>query len=350
MAGLRHKWLLPIFCFLFITGACGNVVAEEYALPVQGDNIKPVDYSDSRNWLSLPDGKDTAVDVFFIYPTAWERDKGAYPIADIDHAGMRQGAVLDLKTRASVFRTIGNIYAPYYRQLDAPYSLERTEKGDDAMKYFLGVPLTDIRAAFEYYIAHYNKGRPFILLGHSQGAIMIHGLLGDYMKKHRSVYSRMIAAYAIGYPLTQDGYDKHPHLKPAMGEADTGVIISYNTEAPNVEGKSPFVKPGAVTINPVSWTRTTEIVPKSKSRGSIIVRDDGTFTVAKQLADATINPERGTIICTTVDTEKFSSDPSWRAYFPRGVFHTNDIPLYYFDLRHNAEVRVKAYFDALKQN
>ena len=36
---------------------------------------------------------------------------------------------------------------------------------------FLGeIPKADVFAAFDYYIKHYNNGRPFILAGHSQGS------------------------------------------------------------------------------------------------------------------------------------------------------------------------------------
>ena len=58
------------------------------------------------------------------------------------------------------------------------------------------------------------------------------------MKDHPEVYSRMIAAYVIGNPVTQASLDNNPHLKFATGPDDTGVIISYNTEAPNVMEKT----------------------------------------------------------------------------------------------------------------
>jgi hypothetical protein len=61
------------------------------------------------------------------------------------------------------------------------------------------------------------------------------------------------------------------------------------------------------------------------------------------MTDARYELSRGTIICTTVDREAFSSGPASRACFPVGVLHENDIPLYYFDLRHNAMERTRAF-------
>jgi hypothetical protein len=72
------------------------------------------------------------------------------------------------------------------------------------------------------------------------------------MKEHPEVYERMIAAYVIGYSITEDYLTQNPHLKFATGPDDIGVIISYNTEAPDVAaGVNPVVWPGALVINPI---------------------------------------------------------------------------------------------------
>ena len=99
----------------------------------------------------------------------------------------------------------------------------------------------DAFAAFDYYIKNYNNGRPFILASHSQGSNVMIFLLAEYMKEHPEVYKKMIAAYVIGYSVTDDYLAKNPHLKFAEGADDTGVIISYNTEAPSIPGKNPVV-------------------------------------------------------------------------------------------------------------
>ncbi len=77
-------------------------------------------------------------------------------------------------------------------------------------------------------------------------------LLAKYIKENPEVYSRMIAAYVIGYSITPDYLAKNPHLKFATGPDDTGVIISYNTEAPTIEGTNGVVLPKAKVINPIN--------------------------------------------------------------------------------------------------
>jgi hypothetical protein len=339
----------------FLLWRSGSNVSDESSTPSEllrypklGDAITPIDYSNNDYWLTRPDlagqshsAAKNDVDVFFVYPTSWRAEAGEYPIAEINNAEMRHWAEYYLTTRGSAFETAGTIYAPYYRQLDAAFGLSQASDMD-RIEYFAGVPYTDIKASFEYYLENFNNGRPFILAGHSQGSAMCLLLLTDYLKDHPDVYKRMIAAYVIGIPMVQSIYDQYPHLRAAQSANDTGVIISYNTQAPVVDGVNPLSSPESVLINPISWRTDTDEIPASESKGSIIVSDDSTFVDAPQLADARIDPTRGVIIC-DVDREQFSSAAASRAYFPLGMFHENDIPLFYYDLRANAELRVQEY-------
>ena len=143
--------------------------------------------------------------------------------------------------QATAFETFANIYAPYYRQVDARYSLSQPLAEQD--KIIGGIPYSDARAAFDYYIKNCNGNRPFILAGHSQGSNVLIYLLSDYMKENPKVYARMIAAYIIGYSVTDSYLARNPHLKFAAGPDDTGVIISYNTEGPVASMASPVVLP-----------------------------------------------------------------------------------------------------------
>jgi hypothetical protein len=130
------KVFFVAICFLlllsFNLNAASNKTEKEssslgdsFYIPVGGDNIIPTDYSDVNNWLALPKKEELKqkVDVFFIYPTAW-RANGGYPICDINNKEMKAGANYYLKFRASAFETSGNIFAPYYRQLDASFVIK----------------------------------------------------------------------------------------------------------------------------------------------------------------------------------------------------------------------------------
>jgi hypothetical protein len=302
------------------------------------------DYSKAEHWLSLPALGDKEVDVFYLYPTAWQKVAGDSNICKIDNPSMLKLSSLALKRQATAFETVGNIYAPYYRQVDINYRMSLSL--DEGEKVVAGIPTKDAIAAFDYYIKHYNNGRPFILAGHSQGSNVLNYLLSIYMKENPQVYARMIAAYVIGYSVTNGYLLKNPHLKFADGPDDTGVIISFNTESPDVvTGTNVVLTPGGIAINPITWTRDETLATADKNLGSILLNSDGTVaagipTPVMNFADARVDKAKGVVICSTVDVNKWAPG---NAVFVKGVFHSFDYPFYYYNLRANAANRTKKF-------
>ena len=311
----------------------------QFTVAVYGSPVPATDYTDPAHWLSLPVSTDKAVDVFYLYPTVFQKTAKNDPnICDIDNPGMLQNSKLAFSFQASAFEPVGNLYAPYYRQADAAYTL--TLPLAEQAKVVGGIPATDGLAAFDYYIRNFNQGRPFILAGHSQGSNVLLYLLSDYLKAHPEVRQRMIAAYVIGYSITPEYLAKNPHLKFAQGASDTGVIVSYNTEAPKVAGKNPVVLPGAMAINPISWTRSEKRAPAAESLGSIDRDETGKMITLPHYADAQVSLARGVLICSTVDVNKLSPG---NKVFPKGVYHHYDYLFYYYNLRENAANRTAQY-------
>lgn len=300
-----------------------------------------IDYSKSERWLALPTSTDKEVDIFYLYPTAWQKsDKDDSNICEIDNTSMLKGSKVAYDRQATTFEPVGNIYAPYYRQVDAEYCLSLPLEEQE--KLVRGIPKEDVFAAFDYYINHYNNGRPFIIAGHSQGSNIAVYLLSEYMKENPKVYDRMIAAYVIGYSVTDKYLSENPHLKFAEGPDDTGVIISYNTEAPSVEGSNPVVLPGAKVINPISWTTEETLATAEEGLGSTLPNEEFKSVPVGKYADARIDKTKGVLICSTADVEKLSPG---NELFPKGVYHRFDYPFYYFNIRENAANRAKIYLD-----
>ncbi|MFH0801598.1 MAG: DUF3089 domain-containing protein [bacterium] len=320
----------------FTLAACGHVSANSAP--------RVTDYSLAAHWLSLPAAVKN-IDVFYLYPTSYQKINPTDPnICEIDNASMLKGSIAAFGRQATAFETVGNIFAPYYRQADAAYTLSLPQEQRDIVVG--GIPTLDAVAAFDYYIKHYNNGRSFILAGHSQGSNVLLFLLSGYMKENPSVYARMIAAYVIGYSVTDDYLAECPHLKFAEGPDDTGVIISYNTESPDVvKGGNPVVLDGALVINPITWTREETLAPVSEGLGSFMPDASGVFTKVPQYADAQIDKTKGVLVCSTADVNKYSPGPTPQhpIAFPRGVFHTFDYPFYYFNLRANAQNRADKF-------
>ncbi|MDO4289397.1 MAG: DUF3089 domain-containing protein [Eubacterium sp.] len=306
----------------------------------------PTDYTRDENWMYRPENPELPADVFYLYPTAYYKTPQGPMVCDASHQGMRLRAREHVDYKGSAFLTAGNYFVPYYRQaaLECLLNLDITE--NEAA--FAQGPVTDCLGAFHHYITHLNQGRPFILAGHSQGSLMMQCILSEYFKKHPEVQQRMIAAYCIGFAVTRDFMKKNPHLKFAQGRQDLGSIISYNTEAPGYTGPNITLAPEALVINPISWRRDETLAPAAQSLGSRIVLRDarGCVTAVEDrphFADAQLDLKRGVVVCSTVPAADFRVIGQ-EAAFPQGVMHTADYPLYYYDLRKNAEERAAAWF------
>jgi hypothetical protein len=298
------------------------------------------DYSQSAHWLSLP-APVKAIDVFYLYPTAWtSTDPNNPQVCAIDEPSMLTQAPAAFARQATAFETVGNIYAPYYRQ--------DNNSSTDRLNVIAGIPTLDAVAAFDYYIKHYNNGRPFILVGHSQGATVLSNLLSGYMKDHPEVNKNMVAAYVIGHPVTQAYLDNNKHLKFATGPDDTGVIISYNTQAPVIGGINPVLY-GMVgrVINPINWKTDETLATTAEGQGSFMPVPPNfvSWQQEPQYADARIDKTSGVLICSTADASLWSPGPSAKnpGAFPSGVYHSFDIPFYYYNLRTNAQNRVNKF-------
>lgn len=317
-------------CLLFLFNGCSKEETPQYTSTV-------TDYSQSARWLSLPATVYKA-DVFYLYPTtSWTTNNSVSMICAIDDSLMMAGASQAFARQATAFDTAANVYAPFYRQDNS--------SPDNRLEVIAGIPTSDATAAFDYYIRNFNKGRPFILAGHSQGANIVCNLLSGYLKANPKVYARMVAAYVIGGPVTKQFLAENPHLKFATGPDDTGVIISYNTEAPTVDGVNPVVY-GMVglVINPISWSRSETLADTTQGLGSLLPDKQGNWVKVPQYADARVDTIKGVLICASADKAKIAIIDSLSG-FPAGVYHSFDYPFYYYNLRQNAANRIQRFLE-----
>ena len=177
--------------------------------------------------------------------------------------------------------------------------------------------MEDVRAAFDYYLDNYNEGRPFVLAGFSQGGKAVVELV-----KHApaEVLGRMVAAYAIGYRISDEEVEQYPQLHPATDSTGTGTIISYNSVA-SPEAACAVLSPSDFCINPVNWT--TDAVPAA-------LNDSVTVTVD------TLNH---LLIVDGLDPEAYFL-PSLAPMFPLGNYHLQELTLYQELLRRNTALRI----------
>lgn len=305
---------------------------------------KGSDYQNASNWLSVPEKLVHNADVIYFYPTCYSPQSADDPsVCEIDNVGMREGAQIKLLDQASVFETCADIYAPYYRQVDANTLAGLTQ--EEMIATESGAPKADVFAALDYYFENQNKGRPYFLAGHSQGSMMLYLILDEYMEQHPDRYQNMIAAYMIGNAPTKTWLKENPHVKMAQGATDVGVVVSWNTEGPDNIGKYNMVVPeGAVCINPLNWATDATPADVAENKGSLVQDETGKYMVVEGLANATVDPERGSVICDNVDPAKYAAPAQMESLFGPESYHGWDYKFYYMNMRENAEQRLDHFF------
>jgi len=217
--------------------------------------IRP-DYADARLWLCRPDLRDNrchvnldttiiaadgtttiesyrpaaspGIDCFFVYPTVsndptWQSDFSP------DEAEWD-----DIRLQFARFGEVCRQFAPLYRQ----GTLRRLRVaaggpapiGDQPAPDFGGY--TDVRAAWDWYMAHENQGRGVVLIGHSQGGAMIARLIKDAVDG-KPAQAQLVSALILGAPvMVPPGADvggTFAHIPLCRVQTQTGCVITYAT-------------------------------------------------------------------------------------------------------------------------
>lgn len=153
--------------------------------------------------VTAPDGSTTVenppfarkpkVDCFYVYPTV-----SGQPGTNADKS-IDPEQIAIARYQAARFSNSCRVYAPIYRQLTlAAITTSSPEGQADAIR----LAYSDVRAAWRDYLAHHNHGRPFVLIGHSQGTGMLTGLLRKQIEPRRKVVDRMVSALLLGGNVT----------------------------------------------------------------------------------------------------------------------------------------------------
>lgn len=318
----RYAALLLALAFIFALAGCGAEAGP--------------DYSGAENWAYLETDKTAAADVFFICPTVYGGGEGDenMPLSDGEARESFLGAT---NMEKGIYDAESRFFAPYYRQAGlSVYELPAEER-----EPYLALAYEDVRAAFDYYLEHYNEGRPIIVAGFSQGADMCLRLLKDRFADEE-VNRLLVACYAIGWSITEEEIAEYPHLRFATGEDDTGVIISFNSEAESVTD-SILIPEGTRTlaINPLNWRTDSTPAGKETNLGACFTNYSGDIvSEIPQLTGAYIDPVRGALKVTDVTPEEY---PPGLSIFPEGVYHLYDYQFFYRNLQQNVAVRLDAY-------
>jgi hypothetical protein len=306
------------------------------------------DYALARSWASrpAPDPSDPrAVDVFYVHPTtfhgaAWNQDVADTAVNEAMDASV-------LRTQASAFAACCRIFAPRYRQ--ASSAAFYAKSGDGERAYDLAY--TDVLRAFQTYLREDNHGRPFILAGHSQGALQVLRLLEERLDG-RPERKQLVAAYVVGIGVSRGVFGKLLKTIPACDHPlQTGCVITWNTYAAGQDptafiaaSQTPYTRqfgddPGKalVCINPLTFDTAAPAAGPDRHLGAVLLKPGSRFPAP---VDHAISAEcRDGVLSVSAPTGAVALSP-----LPGGSLHMQDVELFWGNIQADALARGQAFF------
>lgn len=342
---LRRKSSVVLFLLFGLLSSCLKLIKPSHPIRKETPPAAP-DYCLATNWAALPTRADSAdtvpygsglrdqqaqasADVFFVHPTTYfSRKTWNAALDDKSVNNFTDRAVI--RKQASVFNAAGRVYAPRYRQatLYSFFESKRKHNGDKA----LDLAYADVKAAFQYYLAHYHQDRPIILASHSQGTVLATRLLREFFDQNPLLRRRLVAAYLIGYKVPAATYQV---LKPCADSTQTGCYVSWNS----MNWRKPFPRfEGGVAVNPLTWTTDTTYAPAALNLGSVPQSFD---RIDRGMVDAKVH--NGLVWLHDPESSGYTRVRIFGHHQLHYSFHLVDYGLYYLNLRRNAQARARAW-------
>lgn len=369
MLARRFLWIITVLIILVIAAAFayrlfGDRLLRAALVPGIGFDAAAAgpapDYANAKSWIARPDlPKDAArwtpdgfqaattpgVAVFYALPTALiDRGRWNAPIGD---AEVDKRSEMFLRMQASVFNGIGGVWAPRYRQATSGAFMTAKPEAGRAMD----LAYADVLAAFDAFLASQPAGRPIILAGHSQGSMHLLRILKERVAG-TPLAARIVAVYIGGWPVSVTA-DLPALGLPACSSPDqTGCLLSWQSFARPADYKpvreafdsylnggkglagTPRKGTALVCSNPLAGMTGPAAVPAAANLGSLVSNADftGGSLVAKGIGAQ----------CLAEGIVDIGEPPSGFEAFilPGNNFHIYDYPLFWANLRADAERRV----------
>jgi len=221
------------------------VISSAQDKPVPAKN----DYSKAETWLCRPGRHDACdvdltttvisasgkltrepwtanpkapIDCFYVYPTV---SLDPTPNSDMI-AGDEELNVV--RVQAARFGSQCRVYAPLYRQVTLSalraFLAGRTAAVDRNLGY------NDVVDAWNYYLQHDNQGRGVVLIGHSQGSMVLTELIKkeiDGKPIQKQLISALLLGTSLPVPRDKDVGGAFQQVPLCRNSKQTGCVITY---------------------------------------------------------------------------------------------------------------------------
>lgn len=323
------------------------------------------DYAEDDSWLRrpgsglpeaewrppLPDGtpspppilRGRAAATFYVHPTTYlATDRWNAPLQPGGQA--EANLRLFLKSQASAFNHVSDIWAPRYRQAAYGAFLLDSESARKA----LDLAYRDVRAAFDRFLAEVPKGSPIILAGHSQGSLHLTRLLAE---RREALRGRLVSAYVAGWPVGAEADLPAMAIGPCRRPDESGCLLSWQS----------FGEPANTKLVTDAWAGTAGLTGEERARSDMICVNPltgtlngsapptanlGTLVPDSAMQQAALQPGAVGAACDEGFLKLSGEIPSLGPFvLPGNNYHVYDYALFWANIRADAERRLKAWLE-----
>ncbi|MGH6780830.1 MAG: DUF3089 domain-containing protein [Sphingomonadaceae bacterium] len=316
------------------------------------------DYTKPAAWLARPDLPDDPsrfvapgfsraerpeVAVFYVPPTSYIKSDRWN--ASLDDADANDRLRLFASSQASAFNGMGAIWAPRYRQATLGAFMTADANAAAAIDF----AYQDVARAFDAFLAQIPQSRPILLAGHSQGSLHLMRLMAKKVAG-KPVANRIVAAYVVGWPVSETADLPAMGLPACTGPNQAGCVLSWQSFAEPADphlitqvyeattGLTGAPRKGTpmLCINPLTGAPATAALPGA-NRGALV--PDARMQHAELKTG---------LVPARCDASGFlligAAPKGYGGYvLPGGNFHVFDYALFWANIRADAEARAKAF-------
>jgi len=251
---LRRLLVVSMLGAFLLVIAIGLAGAQNQATPTVAQTKN--DYSKSDTWLCRPGNHDACdidltttvisangkltketwaadpkapIDCFYVYPTVSNDQSGnSDMVANTEELNV-------IKAQAARFGSQCRVFAPLYRQVTL--GALRAILAGRVMPVDRNLAYNDVLDAWNYYLQNDNKGRGVVLIGHSQGSMVLTQLIKNEIDG-KPVQGRIISALLLGtnlpVPKGKDVGGAFQNLPLCRSNKQTGCVVTYASFRSNV--------------------------------------------------------------------------------------------------------------------
>ncbi len=168
--------------------------------------------------------KHPRIDCFYIYPTVSD-DKSDNSDLSIDpeerSIALYQAARYSQECR---------VFAPMYRQVTITRLLQGRDTYTPEMRR---IAYESALSGWKRYLHKYNDGRPFVLIGHSQGTLVLRQLIAEQIDSHPRLRRQLVSAILLGGNVLVKKGERaggdFKHIKSCRTRTDLHCVMAWST-------------------------------------------------------------------------------------------------------------------------